>query len=209
MIINHSKPINLLYDNIINAIKIISENYITKQKIGQVVIIFGTIHINVQTLKTESEEKGMFIKTIKVKKPTFAVIGAVLTALALLAVIIVTVVRISSPAVYEMKSEAQRQAFLKEMGWEVSDEYDECKAVTIPKEFNEVYEKYNKLQKQQGFDLEDYKGKTAEVYTYAVKNYGNKKQEVRANLIVCEGQLVGGDVCSAELDGFMQGLRKK
>lgn len=117
----------------------------------------------------------MFIKTIKVKKPTFAVIGAVLTALALLAVIIVTVVRISSPAVYEMKSEAQRQAFLKEMGWEVSDEYDECKAVTIPKEFNEVYEKYNKLQKQQGFDLEDYKGKTAEVYTYAVKNYGKKK----------------------------------
>ena len=55
----------------------------------------------------------MFIKTIKVKKPTFAVIGAVLAALALLAVIIVTVVRISSPAVYEMKSEAQRQAFLK------------------------------------------------------------------------------------------------
>ena len=52
----------------------------------------------------------MFIKTIKVKKPTFAVIGAVLAALALLAVIIVTVVRISSPAVYEMKSEAQRQA---------------------------------------------------------------------------------------------------
>ena len=136
----------------------------------------------------------MFIKTIKVKKPTFAVIGAILAALALLAVIIVT---------------AQRQAFLKEMGWEESDEYDECKAVTIPKEFNEVYEKYNKLQKQQGFDLEDYKGKTAEVYTYAVKNYGNKKQEVRANLIVCEGQLVGGDVCSAELDGFMQGLRKK
>ena len=131
----------------------------------------------------------MFIKTIKVKKPTFAVIGAVLAALALLAVIIVTVVRISSPAVYEMKSEAQRQAFLKEMGW-----------VTIPKEFNEVYEKYNKLQKQQGFDLEDYKGKTAEVYTYSVKNYGNKKQEVRANLIVCEGQLVGGDVCSAELE---------
>lgn len=41
-----------------------------------------------------------------------------------------------------------------------------------------------------------------------MKNYGNKKQEVRANLIVCEGQLVGGDVCSAELDGFMQGLRK-
>lgn len=204
---NHSKPIKILYNKIINAIKIIFENYITK--IGQVVIFRRTTHINVQTLKQESEEKGMFIKTIKVKKPTFAAVGAVLAAVVLLAVIVITVVRISSPVVYEMKSEAQRQSFLKDMGWEVSEEYDECKAVTIPKEFNEVYEKYNKLQKQQGFDLEDYKGKTAEVYTYTVKNYGDKKQEVRANLIVCEGQLIGGDVCSAELDGFMQGLRKK
>ena len=101
----------------------------------------------------------MFIKTIKVKKPTFAVIGAVLAALALLAVIIVTVVRISSPAVYEMKSEAQRQAFLKEMGWEVSDEYDECKAVTILKEFNEVYEKYNKLRSSRALTWRTIKGK--------------------------------------------------
>ena len=91
----------------------------------------------------------------------------------------------------------------------MSGEYDECKTKTKPKEFNEVYEKYNKLQKQQGFDLEDYKGKTAEVYTYSVKNNGNKKQEVRANLIVCEGQLVGGAVYSAERDGCLQGLRKK
>ena len=204
---NHSKPIKILYNKIINAIKIIFENYITK--VGQVVIFRRTTHINVQTLKQESEEKGMFIKTIKVKKPTFAAVGAVLAAVVLLAVIVITVVRISSPVVYEMKSEAQRQSFLKDMGWEVSEEYDECKAVTIPKEFNEVYEKYNKLQKQQGFDLEDYKGKTAEVYTYTVKNYGDKKQEVRANLIVFGGQLIGGDVCSAELDGFMQGLRKK
>lgn len=30
VIINHSKPINLLYNNIINAIIIIFENYITK-----------------------------------------------------------------------------------------------------------------------------------------------------------------------------------
>lgn len=30
VIINHSKPIKILYNNIINAIKIIFENYITK-----------------------------------------------------------------------------------------------------------------------------------------------------------------------------------
>ena len=53
----------------------------------------------------------MFIKTIKVKKPTFAVIGAVLAALALLAVIIVTVVRISSPGVRDEKRSAKAGVF--------------------------------------------------------------------------------------------------
>lgn len=58
----------------------------------------------------------MFIKTIKVKKPTFAVIGAVLAALALLAVIIVTVVRISSPAVYEMKKRSAKAGVFERNG---------------------------------------------------------------------------------------------
>ena len=148
----------------------------------------------------------MFIKTIKVKKPTFAVIGAVLAALALLAVIIVTVVRISSPAVYEMKSEAQRQAFLKEMGWEVSDEYDECKAVTIPKEFNEVYEKYNKLQKQQGFDLSRYRGKVCRKYVYALPGYPVRVEDARITLLIYKDRVIGGDISSPSADGFMHGF---
>lgn len=152
----------------------------------------------------------MFIKTIKLKRPKAGVVGAIVCAVVLIAVVIVTACRLTGTAVYEMKSEAQRQAFLKEMGWEVSEEYDECKAIEIPKEFNDVYTKYNDLQKQQGFDLAKYKGETAEVYTYRIKNYKGyeKKGEIRANLIVCKGQLIGGDVCSAELDGFMQGLKK-
>ncbi len=151
----------------------------------------------------------MFIKTIKLKKPNILAAAILVVAVAALVLIILTAWKFASPAVYEMKTETQRQEFLSEMGWEVSDEYDECKAIVIPEKFNDVYTRYNKLQKQQGFDLSKFKGKTAEIYTYNVKNYKDhdKDGEVKANLIIYEGQLIGGDVCSTELDGFMQGLK--
>ena len=39
--------------------------------------------------------------------------------------------------------------------------------------------------------------------------YENKDGVVRANLLVYEGRVIGGDVCSVELDGFMQGFEKQ
>ena len=107
-----------------------------------------------------------------------------------------------------MKDEKERQSFLKEMGWEVSEEYTECKVVIIPDEFNEVYEKYNDLQKKQGFDLSKYKGKTVEIYTYEVRNYPDHEKNMVCNLMIYEDVLIGGDVSCVEIDGFMQGLKK-
>lgn len=153
----------------------------------------------------------MFIKTIKVKKPNVLGIAVAVIIVAMIAVLIMITCRFSGNNIYEMKSETQRQSFLQEMGWKASDEYDECKIETIPEKFNDVYSNYNKLQKQQGFDLEKFKGKSVEIYTYKIKNYSdeNKKSEnVVCHLMVYEGQLIGGDVCSTELDGFMQGLKK-
>lgn len=153
----------------------------------------------------------MFIKTIKVKKPNVLGIAIAVIIAAIIAVLVMIACKFSSKSVYEMKSETQRQSFLQEMGWEVSDEYDECKVVEIPEKFNEVYENYNKLQKEQGFDLTKFSGKTVEIYTYKIKNYTEKDNdggEVICHLMVYEGQLIGGDVCSTALDGFMQGLKK-
>ena len=42
------------------------------------------------------------------------------------------------------------------------------KTVTIPDEFGEVYERYNELQKRQGFDLYRYRSREAVVYTFPV-----------------------------------------
>ncbi len=151
----------------------------------------------------------MLIKTFKVKKHGMAIILAVAVAVCVAVAVAVTVVGGRSN-IYTMKTEAQRQEFMKSMGWEVSEEYIECKATVIPEEFNDVYTNYNKLQKEQGFNLEKYKGKTVEIYSYRVYNYeGHENNECMVcTLIIYDGVLIGGDVCCTELDGFMQGLRK-
>ncbi|MBQ6675736.1 MAG: DUF4830 domain-containing protein [Ruminococcus sp.] len=152
----------------------------------------------------------MFIKTFKVKKKagTAVLIGAFLVLIA--AVVLIAHARAGRADIYTLKTESDRQAFISQMGWEVGKEYDECKVVLIPEKWNDVYKKYNDLQKEQGFDLTDYKGKTVEIYTYSVHNYKGYEdsEDVFINLYICDGVLIGGDVCCTRLDGFMQGLKR-
>ena len=105
----------------------------------------------------------MFIKTVKIKS-----FWAVVTVLSIIAVALAAVIFASSNAkersqIYRMTNEHQRQEFISSLGWETDKEYDTCRIVIIPQEFDEVYTNYNDLQKQQGFDLEPYKGKTVEI----------------------------------------------
>ena len=80
--------------------------------------------------------------------------------------------------------------------------------VIIPAEFDETYTKYNEIQKGQGFDLSAYAGMRVKRWTYSVKNYtGYENQNcIRINMLVYEGLVIGGDVCSIELNGFMHGF---
>lgn len=105
----------------------------------------------------------------------------------------------------------EREQYLTSLGWEFNIECTE-KEIIIPQQFNDTYQQYNEIQKAQGFDLEDYKGQSAVVYTYNITNYeGYENRDcIFANLIVCEGKLIGGDVCSTSVsDGFMQELQKQ
>ncbi len=96
--------------------------------------------------------------------------------------------------------------FLKEYGWEVSPTPVEMQEVTIPAEFGRVYRVYNDLQLAQNFDLAPYKGKAATRYTYEVYNYPDLPTGVVANLLVYKGEVIGGDICTRALDGFMHGF---
>ena len=66
------------------------------------------------------------------------------------------------------------------------------------------------MQKNQGFDLAAYKGKRVELYTYTVTNYENMSDGVVADMLVCDGVLIGGDICNTAADsGFIVGFDGK
>lgn len=149
----------------------------------------------------------MFVKTVKVKKPNPLALAIILVII--LALIAIWVIKGSSGGIgnkYKLSDNEERTKFLQDLGWEISETETDVKVVNIPEEFNMVYSAYNKIQKQQGFNLAKHKGDTVEIYTYEVYNYPEKPDNVVAHLIICDGVLIGGDVCCTELDGFMQGL---
>ncbi len=101
----------------------------------------------------------------------------------------------------------ERVQFLQGFGWEVNTEPTETREVMIPAEFNDVYTAYNVMQQAQGFELKPYAGEVCTQYRYKINNYDNEP-EVYATLLVYGDKIIGGDVASAELDGFMHGFAK-
>lgn len=100
----------------------------------------------------------------------------------------------------------ERTAFLSQFGWEIDEDPCEVTEVIIPAEFDETYASYNEIQKTQGFDLTKYASKRVKRWTYTVKNYPGYENAscIRANILVSDGMVIGGDICSVELNGFMQ-----
>lgn len=149
----------------------------------------------------------MFVKTVKLKKPNPIAIIVVVAAVLILAVVWVIGSRTKGASTkYAMADNTQRVAFLKSLGWEVSEKETDCKVIKVPSDFNSVYNAYNKMQKQQGFDLSKHKGETVEIYTYDVYNYPEKPDNIVAHIIVNNKMLIAGDVCSTDKDGFIHGL---
>ena len=95
----------------------------------------------------------------------------------------------------------QRIRFLTELGYNVSSASEESEDIKIPVEFGDVYSRYNELQKQSGTDLLDYRGAECVRYTYT-----EEESDLRLNLIVYEGRIIGGDSCTVALDGEMRSL---
>lgn len=100
----------------------------------------------------------------------------------------------------ELTTNAQRVQYIKSLNITLlSDDY-KVKTVSIPTEFGKVYNNYNKLQLTANFDLQDYKGKEVEVYTYSCKD------EINVNLMIYKGRLIGGDISETRLNGSMKAL---
>ena len=104
--------------------------------------------------------------------------------------------------VFRISQEKPQPVFseiVKQMGYDdVSETPYEVVEFEIPLEFNSVWENYNNLLKEKGYDLALYRGKKCKRYTYLIPS-----ENARANIIVRGGKIIGGDISSITLDGIM------
>ena len=77
-----------------------------------------------------------------------------------------------------------RVKFLQDFGWDVTTSPKESGRVRIPEQSSEAFDRYNTLQKGQGYDLGKYAGKTVMRYVYQINNYPGAKEPVYATVLV-------------------------
>ena len=100
-----------------------------------------------------------------------------------------------------------RVKFLTDLGWDVVVSPVETSQVRVPAEDSDVFERYNALQKSQGYDLTKYAGKKVMRYVYLIKNYPGATDPVYATLLLYKDQIIGGDVTNTSAKGVIQGFR--
>lgn len=106
----------------------------------------------------------------------------------------------------KIKTSEDRREFLEQFGWKTEDTEIESVKVKLPAEFDKIMTEYNELQKSQGLDLQKHKGREVERYTYTVTNYPDYSGTVYANVIVYRNRVIGGDICSSDVSGFIHGF---
>ena len=145
----------------------------------------------------------MFNFIFKISKPKLQIFALLFVVLCLCVFGIFSVYATEKSTLIEPDNKKSVYNYAANFGWEIEYPENEVIDVTIPSVFNDVYNNYNVLQKKQGFDLERYKGYNVKRYTYKVLNH-KSEQEVFLNLLVLpNGKVIGGDICSREFNGFM------
>ena len=94
-----------------------------------------------------------------------------------------------------------RVKFLTDLGWDVTTSPTDSSQVRIPAASSDVFERYNALQKSQGYDLSEYAGKKVMRYVYKINNYPGATEPVYATLLVYKNQIIGGDVTDTAAQG--------
>ncbi len=158
----------------------------------------------------------MFICTIRANTLKFFAVIAV--SVIALATIILTIPEYTPSSPKSVAASAEKYnyekvktpddivKFLAQFDWEVDPTPVEEVTVKIPAEFDKVMNAYNELQRNQGLDLSKYRGREVKRYTYRITNYPDYKGTVMANVIIYKNRVIGGDICSTDVTGFIYGF---
>ena len=112
----------------------------------------------------------------------------------------------AAPSPKGVKTAEDRVEYLRGWGWEVATDPVASEELLIPEVLDESYDDYMALQSEQGFQLEKYAGKRVKRYTYEITNYPTGEAGIQANLLIYKNNVIGGEVLSPRLDGFLHGL---
>lgn len=151
----------------------------------------------------------VFTKNLKLTKRNAVIFLLIIAAISAAAVMLC-----ASPGcgfgtseIINLSSPEGRQKYLASYGWEIDLSSEEEQKVTLPDEFEGVIEDYATLQTEQGYDFASYKGLTCRQYNYIVTNYPDSDGTVYVTLFVKSGRIIGGDIHSAAIDGFMHAIK--
>lgn len=109
----------------------------------------------------------------------------------------------------DAETNAERINYIKNAGYTVLSNQPQTKNVTIPEMFSDVYNNYNDIQRISGYDLSLYKGCEVTIYTYKINPPNDYSGECVINMIVYNERIIGGDVSSTALGGFMLPIKNK
>ena len=111
-----------------------------------------------------------------------------------------------TPEIITAATAEERVAYLEGFGWQVNSQPIETLDLQLPERLENEWETYAKLQKGQNLPFSDFAGQAVKRYTYTVTNYPERPTGVQANLYLCEGRPVAGDICCPGADGFQEAL---
>lgn len=151
----------------------------------------------------------MFVMTTKVNlKKILLILGIVAAVILAIVLLVGNSNKAVETSATTVSNNDARVKFLTDLGWEVTTSPKESGQVKIPEETTQVYERYNALQKSQGYDLTKYAGKNVMRYVYEINNFPGATEPVYATLLVYKNQIIGGDITDTSARGVIRGLKR-
>ena len=151
----------------------------------------------------------MFTKSLKLTKKRAVALLLFLGVILFAAVVLCSSPRslLSTGDMLDVSQTKGREKYLASYGWEIDPDSEEERNVLLPKSFEGAVGEYADMQTRQGYDFASYAGLECRQYTYTVTNYEGCGGTVYATLYIKGTRVIGGDIHSADIGGFMHGIR--
>lgn len=104
----------------------------------------------------------------------------------------------------DTSAEALCRRFLEDRGWKVGALLSE-ELLWLPEGEDPTWTAYYALQRENGFFMEKYAGKKVRKFSFRIDDHPDG-ENVYANLYWYNKAIIGGDILSPALNGFMRGL---